>query len=206
MLHLSYRIILENSLYFLVLINPASKVLFFTSKLPPFTQKEINKLSINSTIAALVILLILASAGNFLFENVFHVEVYSLSIAGGIVLFSIGLNSVRKGKFFESKEFENIMDMSIVPIATPLIAGPGTMAAAISYASINGVKMTLICITIALLLNMALMLTSRHIGQFLEKYHITGPLIRITGLIIAAVAVQMILTGSASWIKEAVIN
>ena len=44
------------------------------------------------------------------------------------------------------------------------------------------------------------MLFSARIGEVLERAHATGPLIRITGLIVAAVAVQMVLDGLGKWI------
>lgn len=196
--------ILESTIYFLALINPASKILLLCSKTPAFSRKELFRLSLKSTLAALIILLLLTSAGNFILVTIFHVEMYSLSVAGGIILFIIGLTAVRQGTFYEEKDAEKIADMSIVPLAAPLIAGPGTMTAAISFASMHGVSITLICITIALLINMLLMLMSVKIGRFLAWTNTTGPLIRITGLIVTAVATQMIFTGCADWIHNTV--
>ncbi len=57
----------------------------------------------------------------------------------------------------------------------------------------------LLPLSLALLANLALMLLARRIGGLLERLHATGPLIRITGLVVAAVAVQMILNGLAEW-------
>ena len=45
------------------------------------------------------------------------------------------------------------------------------------------------------------MLTSLQVGKALEKVNATGPIIRITGLIVAAVAVQMMLNGLGEWLK-----
>jgi multiple antibiotic resistance protein len=194
--------IIENSLYFLALINPISKVLFIASKYPPYSSKELFSLAIRSSIVALLILVILASIGDFLMVNIFHVEIYSLSVAGGIILFTIGLNAVRKGRFFEEDKNNNLPDISIVPLAAPLIAGPGTMTAAISFASMNGLTITIICISIAILINLFFMLLSFQINRTVEKLHATEPLIRIMGLIVTAVAMQMIFSGCATWITK----
>lgn len=137
--------------------------------------------------------------------RIFHVEMYSLSVAGGIILFIIGLTAVREGKFFEeSKETERISDISVVPLAAPLIAGPGTMTAAITFASIHGIAITDICITLAILINLFFMFLSHPINNFLEKLNATGPIIRITGLIVTAVAMQMIFSGCAAWVRQVV--
>ena len=195
--------IIENTLYFLALINPVSKVLFLTAKKPAYTRQELFSLSIKATLVALLILSILSSFGNFLLVSVFHVEIYSLSVAGGIILFIIGLTAVREGKFFEeSQENQRTPDISIVPLAAPLIAGPGTMTAAISFASFNGTITTVICITLAVSINLVFMLLSFRINRVFEKLNATGPLIRITGLIVTAVAMQMIFTGCATWIGK----
>ena len=195
--------IFENTLYFLALVNPASKILFLSTRQPPYTQREMTLLSLRSSLVAWLILVILTAIGNFLLVSVFNVEIYSLSVAGGFILFMVGLNAVQKGRFFEeTKEMQNISEVSVVPLAAPLIAGPGAMTAAISYASIHGILTTVICITIALLVNLAFMLASSKIGWILQKMGIIGPLIRITGLVVTAVAMQMMFSGCASWITK----
>lgn len=196
---------IETTLYFLALINPVSKVLFLTSKKPPYSRKELVSLSIKATLASLLILLILTSIGDFLLVKIFHVEMYSLSVAGGIILFIIGLTAVREGRFFEeNQETKIISDISIVPLAAPLIAGPGTMTAAMTFASIHGIAITDICITIAILINLCFMLLSYPINNLLEKLNATGPIIRITGLVVTAVAMQMIFSGCATWVRQVI--
>jgi multiple antibiotic resistance protein len=88
-----------------------------------------------------------------------------------------------------------------VPLAAPLIAGPGTIAAAISSTVQSGLLPTCLALTFAILVNFILMLFAHSINTFLTKTHLIGPLIRLTGLIIAAVAMQMILTGLRTCFK-----
>lgn len=90
---------------------------------------------------------------------------------------------------------ENFTDLSLVPLAAPLIAGPGTIAAAISGTAEFGLLSTSLALTLAIGINFIIMLFSPAINRFLDRVHALGPLIRLTGLIIAAVAVQMIITG-----------
>lgn len=194
--------LVENTVYFLALINPASKILFLSTKEPPYTNTELKSVSLRSSFVAWAILILLVISGNFILTTIFHVEIYSLSVAGGIILFIIGLNAVRNGKFFEKRDLNGGGDVSIVPLAAPLIAGPGVMTAAISFASMNGVFLTLSCITIAVILNLILMLLSSQIGRGLDKISAISPIIRITGLIVTAVAMQMIFTGCAMWLHR----
>ena len=190
--------IFENTLYLLALLNPASKVLFLAAYEPKLTTKQNFELAWKSSGAALIILLLLASAGNLILQRVFHVELYSLQITGGLVVFMIGFSAIRDGRFIQKKENElrdNFTEVSLVPLAAPLIVGPGMIAAAIASSVARGLPATLIALTIAVLINFLFMLFSCAINLFLTKTHLLGPLIRVTGLIIAAVAMQMIITG-----------
>jgi multiple antibiotic resistance protein len=198
MTDLSWNLILENGLYFLALLNPASKVMFLATYEPKLTKKQVWELSWKSSIAALVILSILAGTGEIILSKIFRVDLYSLKITGGIVLFLIGLTAVREGRFINRVEHQlrqNFTDLSLVPLAAPLIAGPGTIAASISGAAQHGLVTVIISLSGAILINFILMLFSIGINQMLEKLHLLGPLIRLTGLIISAVAVQMVIAG-----------
>ncbi len=193
-------LMIQNVLYFLALINPVSKVFILTTLQPPLARRELAALSVRSTAAAFLILLALTVSGNYLLRDVFRVDLYSLKVAGGAVLFLIGLTAVRRGRFFEEPLAPGAADISIVPLAAPLIAGPGTITGALSFATEYGLFAALACITTALGINLGVMLVSGRIGRFLEWINATGPLIRITGLIVAAVAVQMVLDGLGAWL------
>jgi multiple antibiotic resistance protein len=197
-----YTLIIENTAYFLALINPASKIFLLSTMEPPYSWKELWSVALRSTLIALLILGLLTSIGQFLFATVFHVEIYSLNVAGGIILFIVGLTAVRKGRFYEDTAMRSVPEISVVPLAAPLIAGPGTITAGIYFSSKHGIPLTLVCISLALFINFLIMLTSLHIGHALERINATGPLIRITGLIVTAVAAQMIFSGCADWIHK----
>ena len=190
---------IENALYLLALLNPVSKVMFLSSYNPPLKRLHIFELAWKSSLAALVILILLAGAGDLLLTRIFKVELYSLRITGGLIVFMIGWSAVREGRFHPKSESpgmpENFTDISLVPLAAPLIAGPGTIAAAISGTAEFGLLSTALSLTTAIGVNFVIMLFSPAINTFLGKVHALGPLIRLTGLIIAGVAVQMIITG-----------
>ena len=201
---LEWNAVLENSLYMLALLNPASKILFLASYEPKLTKKQSLELSWKSSAAALLILILLAGAGDFILRRIFRVELYSLQITGGLVVFLLGWTAIREGRFIQKRQEEmreTFTDLSLVPLAAPLIAGPGTIAAAISSTVQSGLLPTCLALTFAILVNFILMLFAHSINTFLTKTHLIGPLIRLTGLIIAAVAMQMILTGLRTCFK-----
>ncbi len=193
--------ILEFTIYFLAIINPPTKILLLASMDPPYERRELVSVSAKSTLAAFLILISLGVAGNALLTKFFRIDLYSLAIAGGLVLLLTGLKAVREGRFYEKNAFDSVPDLSIVPLAAPLIAGPGTIAISISTVATNGALFTVIVIACALVVNLVFMLLSRYIGNFLDRIHVIGPLIRISGLIVMAMAVQMMLSGTGEWLR-----
>lgn len=191
--------IIGATLYMLALINPISKVFILSLLASRFTARQLRMTSIRSSGIALVILLSLAAAGHLILHFVFHVEVYSLRIAGGIILFAIGYKALTQGVFFESDAAEKMADISIVPLASPMIAGPATITAAISFPGEFGLFKTCAALILALGLNLVVMLSARQIGAILSSHNLMGALIRITGLIVATIAVQMVLSGVGEW-------
>ena len=196
--------ILENALYLLALLNPASKVMFLSTYDPHLSRKQIFELSWKSSAAALLILIFLAAAGEMVLSKIFRVELYSLRITGGLVVFLIGWTAIREGRFMQKRHQsmkESFTDLSLVPLAAPLIAGPGTIAAAISSTAEFGILATTCALTLAIFTNFIFMIFSPAINSILEKTHLLGPLIRLTGLIIAATAMQMIAMGVKEFLK-----
>lgn len=193
--------VLKDALYFLSVVNPISKVLFLSTYTPALTGRQNFQLSWQSSLAALLILLVLAFGGDFLLGTVFRIDLYSLKISGGIILFFTGYFAVRDGHFFldERHKVENFRELSIVPLAAPLIAGPGTIAITLTFTQETGFLHAATVAAAALLLNFIMMAFSQPVGKILQRLKMTGPLIRLTGLVVATLAVQMILNGLNDW-------
>ena len=203
-MEINLRSVFENALYLLALLNPASKIMFLASYPASSGRGKNFELSWKSSAAALVILILLAAAGQFLLGRIFRVELYSLQITGGLVVFVIGWTAINQGRFVKQQQdslMEGLTDISLVPLATPLIAGPGMIAAVIAGSVADGLLPTCAALTLALLINFLLMISAGGINKFLVKTHLLGPLIRVTGLIIAVVAMQMMITGIRTALK-----
>ena len=112
--------ILINAIYLLALINPVSKISILSLFSSKEDVKEIVPVAIKSSLIALGILLLIMIFGDFILRQIFHVELYSLNIAGGIVLFWVGFGARTKGVFFEHGTKMHFVDISIVPLASPM--------------------------------------------------------------------------------------
>ena len=189
------------SIYFLVLINPVSKIFILSALSSQVKKNEIYRICIESSLIALGILFVFAVAGHVLLTYVFHVQIYAFRIAGGIVVFAVGYKALTKGLFYEVAEKRKLVEMSVISIASPMIAGPGTITAAVTAVSENGMLFSLNALFAAVMVNLVLMLLTPWIIKPLSKYNITGALIRITGLIVMTIGAQLVLDGSSTWIS-----
>lgn len=192
---------IETSIYLLATINPASKIFLLSTVDPPYNRKQLISVALRSSFVAFAILAILGLAGEGILMKLFRIDLYSLKVAGGLVLLLVGMRAVSKGSFYEKSKVDKTSDMTIVPLAAPLIAGPGSITVSIAIAASYGYMATIICVALAIAANMLFMLGSPFIGKALEKVHAIGPAVRITGLVVMAMAVQMMLSGLGEWIK-----
>jgi multiple antibiotic resistance protein len=191
--------LLNCTLYLIAVINPVSKIFILSTLSKESEPKEIRDISVQSSVIAIMILLIFAAIGNIILGNIFRVELYSFKIAAGIILFVMGFKALFKGIFFETERTAKLSDISIVPLASPMIAGPASITAVISFSAEYGLYVASAAMIIAISINLLIMLLSKPIGGFLLKYNLMGALIRISGLIVATIAVQMVLIGLKSW-------
>ena len=188
------------SLAFIALINPVQKIFVINSLQQQFDAKSLRVISIKSTITAFIILLAFLWIGQLVFNYVFHIEQYALQITCGVVLFYNGIMGLHNGVYLKLDKNLSIKDITAVPIAIPMIAGPATITAAVTFPVHYGRFITTIAILIALLINFCCMLYARKIGDLLNKHNLMNSLVRIFGLIVATIGVQMILNGIKGFI------
>jgi multiple antibiotic resistance protein len=111
------------------------------------------KLALNACVRAVVILLVFLLLGNAVLDA-FSISIESFRIAGGIILVLIGLQIIfgLEASNKEAVEGEGEVDISVVPLATPLIAGPGCITTTIILSKTYGQLAT----AIGILVNLAL--------------------------------------------------
>lgn len=147
-------------------------------------------------------ILIVFMLGGKRFLDLLRLSETSLSIAGGIVLFLIALRMV-----FHSAE--NVFGLSgdeepfLVPLATPAIAGPSALATVMLLASRNPERLTIwvSALTLAMVITTAVLVASNWLERMLGTRVITA-LQRLTGLVLTALAVEMLLSGVRTFAAE----
>jgi multiple antibiotic resistance protein len=192
-----------DTLYLLALINPISKISLLALFSADLSRSDLPRLALRSSLTAFVILLVFEFGGDLILHGLFHVDLYSLQIAGGVVIFFVGYNALTKGVFYDLDIRDRYREAAIVPLASPLIAGPATITAVISMAAERGYAHTSVPLLLALAINLALMLLAAPIASFLRSHNVLGALIRLTGLVVATMGVQMALAGLRAWLAVA---
>jgi multiple antibiotic resistance protein len=86
----------------------------------------------------------------------------------------------------------------------PMIAGPATITAVVTFPAHYGKVITVLAIVMALALNLLLMIFAKNIGKLFSKFNLMNALVRITGLIVATIGVQMVFNGINTFIETLV--
>ena len=185
----------------LALINPVQKIFLINSLQERLTDKELRYISVKSSITAFVILILFLFLGNVIFTYVFRIQLYSFRVTCGMVLLYSGWVALQHGVLINIGKDVRIQDISSVPIAIPMIAGPGTITATVTFPAQYGALVTVIAVFAALAFNLVIMLYAKNIGRVMIKLNIMSPFIRIIGLIIATIGIQMIFDGGIEFLK-----
>ena len=186
---------------FFTLINQISTMPIFMTMTSELDVADRNHTARKASIVALLTILVFAFSGQLLFKF-FGISVNSFKIVGGVIFFIMGMDMLQarlsqvKIKDSEIKSYVN--DISITPLAIPMICGPGAITNSIvlmEKATTIEMKMILIgCITLVILLTYLILLGSSKIIKLLGE---TGNnvLIRLMGLIVMVIAVEFFFSG-----------
>lgn len=156
---------------------------------------------------ALMIGLVFAIIGQTLF-HVFGITLYAFRVAGGIILFGIAysLLNAKSSKIHhphseEQEEDRDLSDIAITPLATPLIAGPGTLATllvlegtATGGSHWSHLGLVVIAFAVVIGLTYAVLTNANQISRHMSRSSL-NLITRMMGLLLAVIAVQMVVDG-----------
>ncbi len=194
--------------------DPFSHLPLFMAATPNFTGQERRRAALISVLMAFVILAVFGFVGQFLLSAM-GISLLSFQIAGGIVLFLFAVSMVlghashgpseppKRGNAEARRSA--VMQVAIYPLATPIIAGPGGMLTIVLLMDNNRYSHIEQLETIgALATALAGMLVIFMAGDWIERVTgsgVTQLLRRIMGLLLAALAVNLVLSALATWLK-----
>ncbi|MGQ9760148.1 MAG: MarC family protein [Candidatus Methanomethylicaceae archaeon] len=180
------------------ILNPISVIPTFLSLTDDLEIVDRHRIVRNSSLAVLVIALALALGGSYIL-SFFHVSISSLQVGGGVLLMSIAIEML--GGLPRTKSLESHTEVAIVPIATPLLVGPGTMTTIIVLSGIVSLPLLIVSIFIVALATYLLLRYSEILVKLLGRNGIRA-VGRFMTIIIAAFAAQLIYSGITEWLRS----
>ena len=199
--------IIRETIMLFATIDPIGTLSLFvavTAKRPPIERRGI---ALRCILYSSLILIGFLVIGQVILSWL-GVRLISFQIAGGIILFIFGIKMLFGGEDFgqSSGKGEVEHDVAVFPLAIPSIANPGSILAVVLLTdnNIHGVldqSITAGILIAILLLTLALLLTANHIHRVIGNAG-SQVLIRVIGLVLAAMAVETILQGVLEFTKK----
>lgn len=185
----------------LLVMDPLGNIPIFVSLLKDIEPRRRTVIVIRECVIAYAVLLVFVFFGERILKLA-GLSDSSLNIAGGVILFLIALRVIFKhpeGIFGDKLAGEPF----IVPLAIPAIAGPTAMATVILMASRSPERLTdwVIALTAAMVATLVLLLFAERISQWLGERGILA-LERLMGLLLTAIAVEMLLRGIEAFVRQ----
>lgn len=184
-----------------VMVDPFAAIPVYLVLTERFTPADVKKTRRKAIFVATGILLAFALAGVWVLK-VFGISIEALRIAGGLLLLKISLEHLggqpEKIKSDETDESLHKEDISVVPLAMPLLAGPGAISTIIVQSapgtSVLNFSLLIISIFVVMILTYACLKSSQHLYRLFGKtgLNLMG---KIMGILVAAIAIEFIMTG-----------
>ena len=182
------------ALLLFLILDPLGNIPVFLSLLKPLPVRRRRIVLARELFIALVVLMVFLHGGKYMLE-LMHLRQESVSIAGGIVLFLIGIRMIfppPEGLMGELPGGEPF----IVPMAIPLVAGPSGMAAVMLMGSNDPGRLAdwSLALLIAWVATAAILFSATYLYKWLGS-RVLIAVERLMGMLLVAISVQMFLDG-----------
>lgn len=188
----------------LVIVNPLGAIPFYISLTNGSPSAERRKIPNQTSLAIAVVLIISALLGEALLRF-FGISIASFRVGGGILLMLMAMSMMQARQSrsrqtpeeaIEAEEKENI---AVVPLAIPLLAGPGAISTVIIYSSLSQHPLHYLIIMLSGILIAAIIWIALHSAEYLAGLLGTTGIniaMRLMGILLAAIAIEFIASGA----------
>lgn len=172
------------------IMDPPGALPALLNALEGLGEREARSVINKAALAILLLLTVFTVGGGFILHWL-GIDVATLKVAAGVILMATALDTLIAG---HRPEKIDVGTYVLVPIATPLIVGPGTITLLITSSRLYGIISTLIAAYVAFAATYLVLAMSRRIIRLLGRTFVHG-LGRFMSLIIASFAVKMFVEG-----------
>jgi len=185
----------------LVITDPPGMVPIFLALTGSMPARERNRAAWNAVVLAFGVIAVFAVGGQTILAYL-HIDLPALQGAGGLLLVLVALELLT-GKT-ETPDQNKTSNVALVPLGTPLLAGPGAIVATMLFVQGSGTAGEFVAIGAAIVAVMvAVYLALRYSGVLVRVLRPSGieVLTRIAGLLLAAIAVQLIADSIGAFVE-----
>ncbi len=192
----------------LVLVNPMEGIPVFLASTRGQTHEQKSVIIKKTSVTVCIILIISLFFGKYIL-TLFGISIPSFSFAGGVIIFIISLQMILgktdsgEKSLPDTPEQDN-SDIAVVPLAIPLLAGPGAISSIIVYGGRStGIVEDIILAGIVILVSAVVFISFRATTRMEKALNPTRIKIitKISGLLVAAIAVELIFSGVMNLIQ-----
>jgi len=180
----------RSTIMLFVTLDAIGNVPLFYSLTSNYDRSKRRSIITRSVILATLILLFFTFLGDLIFDY-FEISLEDFKIAGGVVLFLVAIENILG---FGGMKIREQRDIALVPLATPLLAGPAAISTAMYSFKVYGILSTLASILVNSLITWFILLKSDYVVEVLGE-NCANMLSKITAFILAGIAVSMIRSG-----------
>lgn len=194
------EVLISSIITLALIMDPFGNIPLFISALKKVSPERRKIVLIRELLIALAIMLVFLYLGEW-FMKAFGVHSFSLSIAGGLILFIISANLVFGSGSEQPTADPKEEEPFVVPLAIPLVAGPAVLSMIMILSAQNPSKtVTLLAILIASVFNSAILMFSFPLSNLLGKRGLAA-IERLSGMILVLMSVDMIMGGISAFVK-----
>ncbi len=188
---------------FFIIMNPIGLVPLFYIWTANYTFEEKLTILKKAGFVVVITLVVFSFFGKFIFDF-FGITVNSFKVAGGLLILKISWDmlhaKISRTRHTPTERAEVIQsdDISVVPLAIPLLAGPGSITTSIIFmehaTTLYDRIIIIIAIIITTIISIIILLLSDKLASILKTSGIMA-IVRIMGLILSAIAVEIVFSG-----------
>jgi multiple antibiotic resistance protein len=180
---------------FFVIVDPVGNLVVFHLMTAHMVTRQQVQVAALAVIAAGVMLVTFALAGEDVLDFL-NISPEAFRVAAGLLLLIPAYRMVSQGQFYEpaAEASPDPIDIALVPFATPLMAGPGSLAAATSFADDLGAAETIGGIVLVLAVSFVACVSSHRLFALLGASTFRL-LTRLVGILLVAISVDFVISG-----------
>lgn len=202
---LDVQLLLSAYVTLFVIMDPPGTVPVFLGLTSAMTSKQRNRAARQAILVAFGVIVVFALFGQQLLAYM-HISLPALQVAGGVLLFLVAMELLT-GKMEGAEPSPNgQVNVALVPLGTPLLAGPGAIVAVMVFTKQATETPQWVALALAIvLIHLTLYLAMRFAGGVHRVLKDSGTILvsRIAGLLLAAIAAQMVADAVMSFVQGA---